>query len=41
MLKRGVFRKSGVKNFKWHNFNAEDVSPKARAKMLSSVARYI
>lgn len=41
MLKRGVFRKSGVKNFKWHNFNAEDVSPKARAKMLSSVAKYI
>jgi NAD(P)H dehydrogenase (quinone) len=41
MLKRGVFRKSGVKNFKWHNFNAEDVSPKARAKMLNSVAKYI
>lgn len=41
MLKRGVFGKSGVKNFKWHNFNAEDVSPQKRDKMLNSIKKYI
>lgn len=41
MLKRGVFKKAGIKDFKWHNFNAEDTSPRGRVKMLKSVKKYI
>lgn len=41
MLKRGVFGKLGMKNFKWHNFNAEDTNAAGRAKMLTTVGKYI
>lgn len=41
MLKRGVFGKLGMKNFKWHNFNAEDTNAADRAKMLTTVGKYI
>ena len=41
MLKRGVFGKSGIKNFKWHNFNAEDTTPAGRQKMLDNITKYI
>lgn len=37
MLKRGVFGKPGIKNFKWHNFNAEDTTPAGRQKMLDNI----
>lgn len=41
MLKRGVFGKAGLKDFKWKNFNAEDNSLATREKMLKSVGKYI
>lgn len=41
MLKRGVFGKAGLKDFKWKNFNAEDNSLEIRKKMLRSVEKYI
>lgn len=41
MLKRGVFGKSGIKDFKWHNFNAEDTTPAHRTAMLKNINKYI
>ncbi|KIU19234.1 NAD(P)H-dependent oxidoreductase [Weissella cibaria] len=41
MLKRGVFGKAGIKNFKWHNFNAEDAKSAGRQKMLDKIQKYI
>lgn len=40
-LKRGVFGKAGIKNFKWHNFNAEDAKSAGRQKMLDKIQKYI
>ncbi|MBD1501239.1 NAD(P)H-dependent oxidoreductase [Weissella cibaria] len=41
MLKRGVFGKAGIKNFKWHHFNAEDAKSAGRQKMLDKIQKYI
>lgn len=41
MLKRGVFGKMGIRNFKLHLFNAEDANFKKRQKMLKNINKYI
>lgn len=40
-LSRGTFKKIGLKKIKWHNFNAEDESPKKRQADLNQIQKYL